>query len=241
MRRLSVITLLIGSCLISLTACGVKAPPQAVLVQPADDLPPHVEPVSAVDSPGQIGTASYYGPRFHGRKTASGERFDMYDMTAAHRFLPLGTVVQVENLANNRVLTVKINDRGPYITGRILDLSYGAAKQLGFVTAGTTQVRITPVEPVASNHHFVLGPPTPNFDLLSIYSIVAAAFDRPERALRLEDQLSKRFSDVRVKEPAGDSENLTWQVLVGRYKSEEEMTPDLKRLKQLGLKRRAHR
>jgi rare lipoprotein A len=89
-----------------------------------------------------VGWASYYGPGFHGRRTASGEVFDMYELVAAHRTLPLGTVARVTNLANGRSVVVRINDRGPYIKGRILDLSTGAARALAFVRKGVTRVRI---------------------------------------------------------------------------------------------------
>ena len=89
-----------------------------------------------------VGRASYYGPGFHGRRTASGEIFDMHELVAAHRTLPLGTVARVTNLANGRAVVVRINDRGPYIKGRILDVSKGAATALRFVRDGTTRVRI---------------------------------------------------------------------------------------------------
>jgi rare lipoprotein A len=88
------------------------------------------------------GTASWYGRKFHGRKTSSGEIYDMYGVSAAHKTLPFGTVVQVRNLRNGRVLDVRINDRGPFVKGRIIDLSYGAATQLGVVGPGTAPVEI---------------------------------------------------------------------------------------------------
>ena len=90
----------------------------------------------------QIGVASYYGKKFHKRPTASGEIFNMYKLTAAHRVLPLGTVVRVTNLSNGRWVEVKVNDRGPFIEGRILDLSFAAALELEMVEAGTTTVMI---------------------------------------------------------------------------------------------------
>lgn len=86
------------------------------------------------------GHTSWYGRPFHGRKTASGERYDMYKMTAAHKSLPLGTILKVKNLENDKTIYVKVNDRGPYIKGRVLDLSYAAAKELEFVRDGTTEV-----------------------------------------------------------------------------------------------------
>ena len=90
----------------------------------------------------QIGVASYYGSKFHKKRTANGEIFNMYKVSAAHKTLPLGTKVRVINLENGRSLTMKINDRGPYVKGRVIDLSYKAAQKLGFVNQGTTKVRI---------------------------------------------------------------------------------------------------
>jgi rare lipoprotein A len=92
------------------------------------------------------GEASYYAAEFHGRKTASGERYDMNAMTAAHRTLPFGTVVRVTNLDNNATVDVRINDRGPFKRGRVLDVSYAAAKKLGLVGPGTARVRCVVVE-----------------------------------------------------------------------------------------------
>lgn len=82
------------------------------------------------------GTASWYGKPFHGRLTANGERYDMYRFSAAHKTLKLGTYLEVTNLMNGKKVIVKVNDRGPYIHGRSLDLSYAAAKELGFVERG---------------------------------------------------------------------------------------------------------
>lgn len=87
-----------------------------------------------------IGRSSWYGKRFNGRKTANGERFNMFDLTAAHKTLPFGTLLQVKNLDNNKSVIVKVNDRGPFIRGRMLDLSYGAAEKLGFAANGVTTV-----------------------------------------------------------------------------------------------------
>jgi rare lipoprotein A len=88
------------------------------------------------------GTASYYGGKFHGRKTASGERFNQEALTAAHKTLPLGTQVRVTNLRNGESVDVKINDRGPYHKGRVIDLSKGAARELGMLGAGTAKVKV---------------------------------------------------------------------------------------------------
>src|SRR5580704_6684384 len=95
----------------------------------------------------QIGTASWYGEYFVGKPTASGEDFDMYDMTAAHPTLPLGSYVRVTNLRNGRAVVVKVNDRGPVVPGRIIDLSYGAAQVLQFEQRGVQRVRLDLVKP----------------------------------------------------------------------------------------------
>ena len=92
------------------------------------------------------GTASYYGPKFHGKLTANGEIFDMYGVTAAHKEFPFNTVARVTNENNGKSHIIRINDRGPYIDGRILDCSYGAAKKLDFVTQGTAPVKIEILE-----------------------------------------------------------------------------------------------
>jgi rare lipoprotein A (peptidoglycan hydrolase) len=93
--------------------------------------------------PGLVGVASYYGGRFHGRRTASGVRFDMNGLTAAHRTLPFGTRVRVTHLGNGRTVDVRINDRGPYIGGRIIDLSRGAAGAIGMHHQGVARVKVT--------------------------------------------------------------------------------------------------
>ena len=96
----------------------------------------------------QLGVSSYYGKKFHGRKTANGETFNMYKLTAAHRVLPLGTHVRVTNLSNGRWVEVKVNDRGPFIEGRILDLSFAAALEIEMVQAGTARVMIEIIKEV---------------------------------------------------------------------------------------------
>ena len=97
--------------------------------------------------PYQIGTASWYGEDFQGKATASGEPYDMFDLTAAHPTLPLGSHVRVTNLRNGRVVVVRINDRGPIVPGRIIDLSYSAARVLGVKARGLQRVRLDVVKP----------------------------------------------------------------------------------------------
>lgn len=92
------------------------------------------------------GVSSFYAEDFHGKLTANGEVYDMYGVTAAHKTLPLNTVCRVTNVENDKSLILRINDRGPYIAGRILDCSYGAAKKLDFINQGTTKVKIEVIE-----------------------------------------------------------------------------------------------
>ena len=92
------------------------------------------------------GVSSWYGPNFHGKLTANGEVFDQYGVTAAHKTLPLGTVVRVTNIDNGKSIILRINDRGPYVGNRILDCSYGAATKLGFKDLGTANVKIKIIE-----------------------------------------------------------------------------------------------
>jgi rare lipoprotein A (peptidoglycan hydrolase) len=89
-----------------------------------------------------VGQASWYGPGFHGRRTANGEVFNQNALTAAHRTLPFGTLVRVTNLRNNRQVVVRINDRGPFVGGRIIDLSAGSARQIGMISSGVAAVQI---------------------------------------------------------------------------------------------------
>ena len=92
------------------------------------------------------GLASYYAHKFHGRTTASGEIYDEQKMTAAHRELPFGTRVRVTNLSNHMSVVLKVNDRGPFVDGRIIDVSWAAAKELDFIQAGVVRVRVEAVE-----------------------------------------------------------------------------------------------
>ena len=108
---------------------------------------PEVRQQVGKTKPYQVGTASWYGQIFDGKPTASGEPYDMYDMTAAHLTLPMGSHVRVTNLRNGRSVVVRVNDRGPIVPGRIIDLSYGAAQALQFNQRGLQRVRLDLVDP----------------------------------------------------------------------------------------------
>ena len=127
-------------------ACAAFVVTAAILSACTSRLPPLQPPPSPAPGPYvEVGKASWYGPWHHGRRTASGERFDMHSMTAAHRTLPLGTIVRVTNLETHRAVRVRINDRGPYAEDRIIDLSAAAARSLGIKAQGVAQVRVEAV------------------------------------------------------------------------------------------------
>jgi len=132
---------------------GLEAEPESEPALAALEIPPprvySVDPAKiSTENAYQVGRASYYGKRFHGRKTAKGDLFDMHDMTAAHRVLPLGTIIKVTNLENGKVVEVEVNDRGPFNKKRILDLSLGAARELDMVRKGSAKVMIEVVKSV---------------------------------------------------------------------------------------------
>ncbi len=104
----------------------------------------------------EVGVASWYGKKFHGKKTANGETYNMYAMTAAHKTLPMPSLVRVTNLENGKSIQVRVNDRGPFVKGRLIDLSYAAAKALGYVGKGTARVR---VQSLNADKHAVSAPP----------------------------------------------------------------------------------
>jgi len=132
------------------------------------------------------GLASWYGPDFHGKPTSSREIYDMNDMTAAHRTLPFGIWVLVTNLDNGRSVAVRINDRGPFVAGRIIDLSYAAARMLGAIGPGTIPVRLELLDKAA---------PLPSPQR---YAIQVGAFASRDNANRLKDTLGSRFGPAAV-------------------------------------------
>ena len=138
----------------------------------------------------QTGIASWYGTKFHGQPTASGEIYDMYKMTAAHKTLPIPTYVKVKNLATGKEITVKVNDRGPFVDGRIIDLSYAAANKLGITSNGTAQVEINAVyfEPVVTSFSVKNTPATPKIDAVYYYQV--GAFRQKELANNFARELT---------------------------------------------------
>ena len=151
------------------------------------------------------GIASWYGNKFHGRKTSSGEKYDMYAMTAAHKTLPLPTYVEVTNLENGRQIIVKVNDRGPFHQNRIIDLSYVAAKKLGISSKGTGLVEVRAINPSESYRASTVSTPKVSERTSSGYQpnlfIQAGAFKDRDNALRLKTRLTADLNrPVRINE-----------------------------------------
>ena len=158
------------------------------------------------------GVASWYGPSFHGRTTSSGEMFDRYKISAAHKLLPMHAKVSVTNLENGRSMVLTVNDRGPFVAGRILDLSYAAAKNLGMVNKGLARVLIRTSEPVPGQR---------NNDIVGQFFIHLGSFESEADAkCLLEDMKSLQYSPSIIKAVRAEKDGeIQWRVEVGPYKS----------------------
>jgi len=167
----------------------------------------------------ETGIASWYGREFQGRKTASGEIFDMNALSAAHRTLPLGTVIRVTNLENLKSIKLTVNDRGPFSGNRVLDLSYGAARELGFIAQGTARVRIEALEQPNGN---------------ATYTVQAAVFTEAESAQLLKDRLSRKYEVITIT-PFETNLGRLYRVRVGSYGTLEKAELVAGKLKLEGL------
>lgn len=178
-----------------------------------------VKPIG-VPGDGPTGLASWYGEAYQGRPTASGEIFDMNKMTAAHRTLPFGTQVQVTNLQNGKKTEVKINDRGPFLPERIIDLSYAAAKKIEMLIAGVVPVRL----------QFLYLPK----DSPGKFVVQAGVFSDREAAMKLKETLQNKDGPVTI-----TNERSPWgpvhRVLVGEFSKEEEALRLARALQSEGL------
>jgi rare lipoprotein A len=238
MKRLSLLfcfCLFLASCSHKPARIAVAPAPPIEQEQPAPEGTPPAEaeqtkPPEASPSPEaevtpeskpllvETGIASWYGAPYHNRRGSNGEIYDMNAMTAAHRTLPLGSIVRVTNLVSGKSAVVRITDRGPFIEGRIIDLSQAAAKQIGLVQKGTGQIRVE-----------VLKTPQP-IETGGRWAVQLGGFERENRARDIADHLSRRYHSARVltfSSPAGN-----WWVRV-RVKDDlraraEEITRDTK-------------
>ena len=235
-RLLSKRSLLLAALLTLLAGCGVVVEKDRAPVRAGrDDTPdavPREEPRSRYGNPEsyvvygkryytlktshgfkQKGVASWYGKKFHGRRTSSGETYDMYQMTAAHKTLPLPTYVEVINLENNLRTVVKVNDRGPFHDNRIIDLSYAAARKLGVVEKGTAMVQVRAVSSPGELSKTRSASTSSKQDA-SIYLQIGAFSDR-DNAERLRRQVAKVLKQsVRISS-ADVSNRSVYRVQVG--------------------------
>ena len=178
---------------LALAGCGKKR------VQP---------PTAARLGSTETGVASWYGHPYHGRRAANGEIYDMEKMTAAHRTLPFGTWVRVNNLGNNRTVDVRIIDRGPFARGRILDLSHAAAESIAMIGPGTAKVKITVIAKPAV------------VETAALFAVQVGAFADKNNAERARVTMERRYGSAKVVKR--DAQPPRWRVLVGREATPEE-------------------
>lgn len=243
--------LLLGGCVSTpprLPPTPTLPPPPPIDVGTIPDVVPKAEPRSARGNPpfyevfgkryfvmatsvGYVerGVASWYGPGFHAERTATGEPYDMYGMTAAHKTLPLPAYVQVTNLKNGRSVVVRVNDRGPFKDGRIIDLSHTAASRLDMLRDGTAFVEVRALTPGQNAN------PPPAAPATSALFVQAGAFGNEANAARLLGQLRARgFDKSFVREDQVNGQRI-FRVRVGPIPSVPEFDKAVAQLKALGL------
>jgi rare lipoprotein A len=197
MRRTAILIVFI----LLLTACGKKA--RVAIAAPR-----------TVAATGELeGLASYYAEPYNGRRTASGEIFDSYHaMTAAHRTLPFNTMVRVTNKANGEAITVRINDRGPFVDGRVIDLSFAAASKIDLVRSGLVPVKLTVLKKGSETK--VEEDKKRSTSSQPLYAVQVGAFESESAAEALRRELDGRYSDVSIQTFSGDK--TLYRVRVGR-------------------------
>jgi len=185
----------------------------------------------------QEGLASWYGKKFHGKRTANGEVYDMFDETAAHKVLPFGTYVKVENLANSKETIVRINDRGPFVKGRVIDLSFASAKKLGLVGPGVEKVRLVALskmvrkkkigskyKPVIEVTNYTKGK----------FTIQVGAFENKTNSNNLASKLKYNFDHITITPYMPYEGKIFYRVRVSLLSNLKEADALLKKLESLG-------
>ena len=195
--------LLAVALILLLSGCHRKRVAQAPL--PAPPSTAVAAPVAPAPESGETGLASWYGHPYHGRASASGEIYDMEQMTAAHRTLPFGTLVRVHDLDNEKSVDVRINDRGPFVDGRIIDLSHAAARAIEMIGPGTARVRLE-----------ILSAPQV---LQALFGVQVGAFRSRSNAERLRRAMEAKYGRARLIERA-DTPGF-WHVVVGMESTQE--------------------
>jgi rare lipoprotein A len=234
----AVVLMTAGGCATRSTYPPAAPPPAASRPEtaPPQPLPGQPRPYKALgrwyqplpDAKGfrQQGIASWYGPDFHGKRSSSGEIYDMHDMTAAHKTLPLGTLVRVRHLQNQRSVEVRINDRGPFVGDRIIDLSHEAARRLGVIGPGTAAVEVQAIGTLAG---------TPADVYSGNFTFQVGAFSSRENAERLRAELNPRFGNAHVVE-FEQTGRVFYRLRVGKCTSLDEAIAYEAHLKENGFK-----
>lgn len=186
-----------------LTGCHRHKVAQTPLPPPPPSAP---APAALAPESGETGLASWYGHPYHGRASASGEIYDMEQMTAAHRTLPFGTIVRVHDLDNDKSVDVRINDRGPFVDGRVIDLSHAAARAIAMIGPGTARVRLEILSAPAAVGQAYFG-------------VQVGAFQSRDNADRLRSAMQAKYGRARLVRRA-DTPNL-WRVVVGMESTED--------------------
>lgn len=224
-RALVVLTLATSAVCFSTGCLHRRRPPPPVSRRPPAPTAPPTRPAppSAPVVQGEVGIASWYGHPYHGRRTASGEIYNMYAMTAAHRTLPFGTQVRVHDLENNRDVLVRINDRGPFVEGRIIDLSFASAQDMGMPSTALVRLEILGF---GSSGTIETGP--------GVFAVQVGAFQDRRNAELLKQAIERRFAPVLIQTfDRGDA--ILYRVRVGRESSEERATELARQLRQAGF------
>ncbi|WP_460180959.1 septal ring lytic transglycosylase RlpA family protein [Thermodesulfovibrio sp. TK110] len=198
-----------------------------ILVSCAPKKPPEIE---YVPQGARKGVASWYGADFHGRPTASGEIYNMYDYTCAHREYPFGTKLRVLNLQNGKDVVCTVNDRGPFIPGRDIDLSYASAKKIGLIGPGTAEVMMQPIGRDTSYVRYVKYTPSSG-----VLTIQVGAFHEIENAMRLKQALNLKYQNVYINKAVLKGETF-YRVRVGKFTNYDEAYNLAKLMGQEGYK-----
>ncbi len=181
------------------------------------------------------GIASWYGTKFHGRRTSSGEPYDLYAMTAAHKTLPLPTYARVTNLRNGRSITVRINDRGPFKDTRLIDLSYAAAAKLGILPEGTGLVEVRAIDMTDPDYQATTAETPSPMSQASLY-LQIGAFANPQNAERLRIRLQDTgFANTRIAEGYTGNNTHVYRVRIGPIATVEDADRMAARLAELGI------
>jgi rare lipoprotein A len=228
-----------------LSSCAKKGPPPRASIPPPGlrtQQPYQIRgvwyyPLPSAEGYAEEGLASWYGAEFHGKPTSCGEPYDMYALTAAHKTLPLGTYVKVSNLRNGRSVLLRVNDRGPFVSGRIIDLSCRAAQELGSATPGLAPVRVEAVQiaseqQIAGNTYWRVDP-VPSFRY-GLFAVQIGAFRDQNNANRLKDKMQKGYGTIQVLSFL-DREGTRYRVQVGSYPDILVAQEEMKRLRNTGF------